>query len=95
MRLSGNEKEVVYLEIEKARIEREKAQSVMNKGFALYFLFMVVGVFGFINEYLDSKMLNIIIIAGIVLMVIGAIPYMVFVSREEKLINSLLKKIKK
>jgi len=59
--------EIMYLEIEKSRINREKSRIVLNKSLFLYVLFMIVGVVGFVSDYIDSTMLNALIIAGLFL----------------------------
>jgi hypothetical protein len=81
----------VYLEIEKSKITREKARLVLEKSIALYFLFMLIGVAGFIFDYIDSVMLNTLIILGIVILITGSLPYMLTVKREEKKIEGYLK----
>jgi len=50
--------EVIYLEIEKSRIEREKARLVLDKSLMFYFVFMVVGIVGFAFKYIDSALLR-------------------------------------
>lgn len=90
----SNEKEIMYLEIEKSRINREKSRIVLNKSLFLYVLFMLVGVVGFVFDYIDPTMLNILIIAGIIILVMGTVPYLVITHKEEKKINNFLKELK-
>ncbi|HII69035.1 TPA: hypothetical protein HA270_04110 [Candidatus Woesearchaeota archaeon] len=93
-KLSPEEKEIIYLRLEKQKIEREKAAIVLNKSLALYIIFMIVGVVGFVFDYLSAAILNVLIIAGIAILIIGTLPYFVITSREEKLIEHLLDKLK-
>ena len=93
-KLSPEEKEIIYLRLEKQKIEREKAAIVLNKSLALYIIFMIVGVVGFVFDYLSAAILNVLIIAGIATLIIGTLPYFVITSREEKLIEHLLDKLK-
>ncbi len=95
VKLTGNEQEIIYLEIEKSRISREKAKIVLDKSLLLYFIFMVVGVIGFVFNYIDSVLLNFVIITGIIVLLLGTIPYMVITRREEKKINDFLMNLKK
>lgn len=92
-----NKKEgaIVYLEIEKSRIKREKSKIVLNKSLFLYVAFLLVGVFGFVNNYIDSTLLNLLIIMGILVLVIGTLPYVLVSVKEEKKINNMLKELKK
>lgn len=85
---------IVYLEIEKSRIKREKARIVLNKSLFLYVAFLLVGVFGFINNYIDSTLLNMLIIMGIFVLVIGTLPYILITVKEEKKIDNMLKDFK-
>jgi len=86
---------IVYLEIEKSRIKREKAKIVLNKSLFLYVAFLLVGVFGFVNHYIDSSMLNVLIILGIFILFVGTMPYVLITYQEEKKINSMLKGFKR
>ena len=60
----------------------------------LYFLFMIIGVLGFIYGYVDTKMLNFLIVASFIILIIGTLPYVRTISQEEKLIDDIIKKIK-
>ena len=93
-RLTDTEKEIMYLEIEKSRINREKSKLVLNKSLLLYFTFMVVGVLGFVFNYIDAALLNVLIIAGIFVLITGTVPYLTIVSREEKKIDGFIARIK-
>jgi len=59
--LSPIDKEIIELELEKSRIDREKSMLVLNKGLFLYFSFLFVAVMGFINGFLSKDLLNILI----------------------------------
>lgn len=86
---------VIYLELEKSRINREKAKIVLNMGLVLYFGFLIAGIIGFAFEYIDSFLLNIMVICGIVILIISTLPYLVIVHREENWIKSRLQGLKK
>lgn len=85
------DRETIYLEIEKSRIEREKARLVLDKSLLLYFVFMVVGIVGFAFKYVDSILLNVLVIVGICILVIGTVPYLIVINNEEKKIKGFLK----
>jgi Flp pilus assembly protein TadB len=87
--------ELIYLEIEKSRIQREKSKLVLDKSLILYFLFMLVGIIGFVFNYIDSFMLNVLIIVGIIILGIGTIPYLLTISREEKKIRGFITDLRK
>lgn len=89
------DKDIMYLEIELSRIKREKSRIVLNKSLFLYFSFLIVGVIGFAFGYLDSLLLNTLIIVGIFVLVVGTLPYIIVVTREEKRIHEMIKKLKR
>jgi hypothetical protein len=92
--LNPNEREIIYLEIERLRIRREKSMLVLNKSLMLYFCFLLVGVVGFVFKYIDSFMLNILIILGIVILIAGSAPYLFTIHKEEKIIDKRLQELR-
>ena len=88
-------KEVIHLEVEKSRLNREKSMLVMNKSLILYFVFMFVAVLGFINNYIGRTMLNVLIIMGLCVLVLGTVPYVRTMHLEEKRLNDLIKGLTK
>ncbi|MBU0629275.1 MAG: hypothetical protein KKC75_08875 [Nanoarchaeota archaeon] len=91
---SDKEREIDYLEIEKSRINREKARLVVNMGLILYFGFLIVGIIGFTFDYVDSTMLNVLVICGIVILVVSTLPYLIIVHNEDRWINSKIQELK-
>ncbi len=92
---TGVNKELIHLEVEKSRLNREKSMLVMNKSLILYFVFMFVAVLGFINHYINRTMLNVLIIMGLCVLVIGTIPYVKTMHTEEQRLNELIKKMER
>lgn len=88
-------KEVIHLEVEKSRLNREKSMLVMNKALILYFVFMFVAVLGFINNYIGRTMLNVLIIMGLIVLILGTVPYVRTMHLEEKRLNELIQKLTK
>ena len=89
------QKEIIDLEVEKSRLNREKSMLVMNKGLILYFAFMFIAVIGFINGYLSQTLLNILIVMGLLVLIIGTVPYVKTMHEEEERLNNLIKGLKK
>ena len=79
--------ELTQLELERSRIKREKAALVLNKGLVLYLTFMVVGVVGFAFDYIDSSVLNFLVVAGIIILLLSTLPYVFIVHKEERWIK--------
>ena len=92
---SGVEREITYLELERSRINREKAKIVLNMGLVLYFGFLIAGVIGFAFDYIDSFFLNVLVICGIVILIVSTLPYLIIIHREERWIKLKLYKLKR
>jgi hypothetical protein len=86
-------KGVIELEVEKSRLNREKSILVMNKSLILYFSFMFVAVLGFINNHISRILLDILIIMGLCVLIIGTVPYIRTMYAEEKRLDDLLRRI--
>ncbi|MBI5398377.1 hypothetical protein HZB03_02835 [Candidatus Woesearchaeota archaeon] len=93
--LSSAEQFVINLEVEKSRINREKSILVMNKSLVLYFVFMFVAILGFINGYISRTLLNVLIVMGLCVLIIGTVPYVKTMHEEEKRLNDLIERINK
>jgi hypothetical protein len=92
--LSPIDKEIIELELEKSRIDREKSMLVLNKGLFLYFCFLFVAVMGFINGYLSKDLLNILIIMSLCVIIIATLPYIKTMHKEEKRLETLIEDLK-
>jgi len=92
---SGTDSEIIYLEIERSRINREKARIVLNMGLVLYFGFLIAGIIGFAFEYINSLMLNVLVICGIVILIVSTLPYLIIVHKEDRFIEVKLYELKK
>ena len=95
MALHGVTREVIDLEVEKSRLNREKSILVMNKSLILYFAFMFVAVLGFINQYINRTLLNVLVIMGLCVLIIGTVPYVRTMHSEEKRLNDLIDRLTK
>ncbi len=92
--MARDKKEVVYLEIEKSRINREKSKTVLDKSFLLYFSFLLVGVVGFASGYINSRTLTMLVITGIIILALGTLPYVVVTTKEDRFIEQKIKEYK-
>jgi len=93
--VNNNSETIIGLEVKKLDIKREKARLVLDKCIWLYFLFMICWVLGFINGYVSSLALNCLIIAAFAVLIIGTLPYVKTVSKEEKDLDSLIEQLRK
>ena len=81
---------LLQLEIEKSKLNREKSLLLLDKSLLMYFAFLIIGVVGFVNNYLDVRYLNIMIALSFGVLAVGLVPYMLTMSREEKKLNALI-----
>ena len=94
MAKQGTKQEVVMLEVVKSRLNREKSMLVMNKSLILYFVFMFVAVLGFINGYINRTLLNVLIVMGLCVLIIGTVPYVKTMHAEERRLNDLIARVR-
>lgn len=92
---SETDREITYLELEKSRINREKAKLVLHMGLILYFGFLIVGIVGFAFEYIDNFLLNVLVVCGIIILIVSTLPYLIIVHREERWIRLKLYELRK
>ncbi len=95
MAKKSEDREVILLELEKSRINREKGRIVLNMGLILYFGFLIAGVIGFAFEYIDSTLLNVLVVCGIIILIISTVPYLIIVHKEDRWIKSKLSELGK
>lgn len=81
-------------EIEKSKLRREKATIALNKGLLLYFSFLAVGIAGFTYRFIDSTMLNLLVLAGIFILIISTLPYVLISHKEERWIEQRLEELR-
>ncbi|MFH1133790.1 MAG: hypothetical protein V1735_04815 [Nanoarchaeota archaeon] len=93
--LSLVEVKAIDVEIEKSRLNREKSMLVLNKSMFLYFSFLFIAVIGFINNYIGRGILNVLIFMGLCVLVIGTIPYIHTMYREERKLTAIIDDLRK
>jgi uncharacterized membrane protein (Fun14 family) len=55
---------------------------------------MFVAVLGFVNGYINRTLLNVLIIMGLCVLIIGTVPYVKTMHAEEERLNDLIKKVR-
>lgn len=81
---------LLQLEIEQSKLNREKSLLLLDKALLMYFAFLIIGIIGFINKYLDVKYLNVLVVLSFGVLAVGLVPYMLTMSREGKRLNALI-----
>ena len=94
-KLTEIDEKIIDLEIEKSKIHREDSLLVLNKALFLYFSFLILAIVGKVNEVITDNLFNFLIMAGIVILVIGIVPYLRFMREEGRKIESLIQKLRR
>ena len=89
-KLSEAEKQIISLRIEKMKIERVKSLLILGGSIILFFAFLIVSIVGLLNDLITRNQLNIMVLVGLVALIIGIIPYLKFVMKEEKSLEKFL-----
>ena len=91
--ITKNEEKVYEVIIEKSRLNREKSMLILNKALLLYFTFLFVGVIGFVYNYVNAIWLNVLIVMGLCVLIVGIMPYVRIIQAEEKRLDAMLKEL--
>ncbi len=89
------ELKILEIQIERSRIKRERAILVFSLSLFVYFSFLFIAVFGFVNHYLDARMLNLLILTGLLALCIGVLPNAVLMYNESKRFDRFYGELKK
>ena len=95
MVLSDKDKQLVYLELEKAHFNISNATAVFNRATLVYFIVLIATVVGFVNGYINSQLLNTLVVIGVIILVIGMITYLRSMVSERKTLDELIDKVKR
>ena len=89
-KLSEAEKQIIFLKIEKVKLQREKSAMILNKSVMLFFGFLGVAVIGLVNKIITPMQVNILIVSGVAALVIGVLPYGFASKKEEKALEQTI-----
>ena len=89
-KLSEAEKQIIFLKIEKVRLQRERSAMILNKGVMLFFGFLGVAVIGLVNGIISPFQVNMLIIGGVLALIVGVLPYSLASRKEEKALEETI-----
>ncbi|MEK6943674.1 MAG: hypothetical protein AABX00_06435 [Nanoarchaeota archaeon] len=89
-KLSEAEKQIIFLKIERVKLQREKSALILNKSVMLFFGFLGVAVIGLINKIITPMQVNILIVSGVLALVVGVLPYSFASRKEEKALEQTI-----
>lgn len=93
--ISPVEKMLYRLKVEESRLRLHNSVTVFDKSILLYFLFLFVGIIGFINSLITINVLYILVISGIFVLMLGLIPYVRHASSQSNLITDMISELEK
>ena len=91
---SSFELKLLEINIERSRIARERAILVFLESLFIYFSFMFIAVFGFVNKFLNGETLNWLVLAGLLALCIGVLPSVYMMFKEGKKFDELYEQYK-
>lgn len=91
--LSETEKQYIMLKIEKLRLNRERAQLVLDKGILLFFAFLAFALIAVQNSLIPRILFNILIICAVCILILAVTPYIKISKSDEKEVDKLLKEL--
>ena len=89
-RLSDIEKQMIFILMEKSKIKRERSMMILNKGFMIFFAFVIIAVLVRINDVIPQLYINLLFLFGIVVLIFGIALYSNVINEEEKNLDKIL-----
>ena len=88
--LSDIEKQMIFIIIEKSKVQRERSIIILNKGFLVFLTLIIVAYLSRIYDLVSQLYINILFIFGVVVLIISMITYYRIILDEEKTLDILL-----
>ena len=89
-KLSEAEKQIITIRIEYMRLQRENSMLVLAGSIVLFLAFMVVSIIGLLNEIISRSQLNLLVLSGLIVLIVGITPYIMFVAKQQKSLEKTL-----
>jgi hypothetical protein len=89
-RLSEAEQQYIQLRLEKTKLNRERANNILNKGIGLYVIFTITALGVMYNRLTTPPVTNTLIVASLCILVLAIMPYLIMTSKEERAIDKIL-----
>ena len=89
-KLHDVEKQLLLIFIEKSKVGRERALSLLSKGFLLFLVMAVIAYFGRDKSILGLTYTNFLLVIGVVILVLAVIGYELAIKKENEILDRLL-----
>ena len=89
-KLSEIEKQVIFIIMEKSKIKRERSMMILNKGFLIFFGFIIIAALSRFDKFISQTFINFLFLLGIAVLIVSVWLYQGVISEEEKNLDKLL-----
>ena len=89
-KLSDIEKQMIFILVEKSKIKRERSMIILNKGFLIFFAFIIIAALVKLNDVIPQIYISLLFLFGIVVLTVAVMLYHGVISEEEKNLDELL-----
>ena len=89
-KLSEIEKQLIFILIEKSKVQRELSMTILNKGFLFFAAFVIIAYLSKETNLIPEFYINMLFILGVLVLVVSMIVYQTAVVKEKKILDKLL-----
>ena len=89
-KLSEIEKQLIFILIEKSKVQRELSMTILNKGFLFFAAFLVIAYLSRTNNFIPEFYINMLFILGVLVLIVSMIVYQSAITKEKKILDKLL-----
>jgi len=91
--LTESERQFIALKIEKSKLNRERAQMVLDKGILLFFAFLAFAIVAVQNEIISKILFNLLVICSVCILILSVTPYLKISKQEEREMDRIIKEL--
>ncbi len=89
-KLSEIEKQLIFILIEKSKIQRERSLSILNKGFIMFLAFIVLGYLSKFYNFVSDFYVRVLFVFGVIVIIVTMYFYEKSISKEENTLDAVL-----
>ena len=89
-KLSDMEKQFVFILVEKAKIQRERSVTILNKGSTAFIAFILIAFTSKIYNLIPEMFITILFFLGVLMLIWSTISYQSTMKQEEEILDKLL-----
>lgn len=89
-KLSDIEKQMIFIMIEKSKLQREATHEILDKGILVFLTFLVLAYLFKTASLVPDLYISILFMLGITVLIVAVISYQSTISKENKILQELL-----